>query len=140
MKSTFFSTPSLFFGVFFCLLSNIALAQDNFEFWPNANYDPLIPSIEDVLGYSPGEKITWHRDVIKYFEALAQVAPDRVVLKEYARSWQDRELIYAVISSPQNLEKIESVKVGMQRLSDPRDTDERSAANIIPDQPAVTWL
>lgn len=140
MKSTFFSTPSLFFGVLFCLLSNIALAQDNFEFWPNANYDPLIPSIEDVLGYSPGEKITWHRDVIKYFEALAQVAPDRVVLKEYARSWQDRELIYAVISSPQNLEKIESVKVGMQRLSDPRDTDERSAANIIPDQPAVTWL
>jgi hypothetical protein len=140
MKSTFFSTPSLFFGVFFCLLSNIALAQDDFEFWPNANYDPVIPSIEDVLGYSPGEKITWHRDAIKYFEALAQAAPDRVILKEYARSWQDRELIYAVISSPQNLEKIESVKAGMQRLSDPRDTDESKASNIIPDQPAVTWL
>jgi hypothetical protein len=140
MKSTFFSTPSLFFGAFFCLLSNIALAQDDFEFWPNANYDPVIPSIEDVLGYSPGEKITWHRDAIKYFEALAQAAPDRVILKEYARSWQDRELIYAVISSPQNLEKIESVKAGMQRLSDPRDTDERSASNIIPGQPAVTWL
>lgn len=140
MKSTFFSIPSLFFGVFFCLLSNIALAQDDFEFWPNANYDPVIPSIEDVLGYSPGEKITWHRDAIKYFEALAQAAPDRVILKEYARSWQDRELIYAVISSPQNLEKIESVKAGMQRLSDPRDTDESTASNIIPDQPAVTWL
>ena len=140
MKSTFFSIPSLFFGVFFCLLSNIALAQDDFEFWPNANYDPVIPSIEDVLGYSPGEKITWHRDAIKYFEALAQAAPDRVILKEYARSWQDRELIYAVISSPQNLEKIESVKAGMQRLSEPRDTDESTASNIIPDQPAVTWL
>ncbi len=140
MKSTFFSIPSLFFGVLFCLLSNITLAQDDFEFWPNANYDPVIPSIEDVLGYSPGEKITWHRDAIKYFEALAQAAPDRVILKEYARSWQDRELIYAVISSPQNLEKIESVKAGMQRLSDPRDTDESTASNIIPDQPAVTWL
>ena len=140
MKSTFFSIPSLFCGVLFCLLSNITLAQDDFEFWPNANYDPVIPSIEDVLGYSPGEKITWHRDAIKYFEALAQAAPDRVILKEYARSWQDRELIYAVISSPQNLEKIESVKAGMQRLSDPRDTDESTASNIIPDQPAVTWL
>ena len=140
MKYTFFSIPSLFFGVLFCLLSNITLAQDDFEFWPNANYDPVIPSIEDVLGYSPGEKITWHRDAIKYFEALAQAAPDRVILKEYARSWQDRELIYAVISSPQNLEKIESVKAGMQRLSDPRDTDESTASNIIPDQPAVTWL
>ncbi|MFT4670835.1 MAG: hypothetical protein ACI945_000167 [Pseudohongiellaceae bacterium] len=140
MKSTFSSLPSLFFAVIFCLLSNVSWSQDDFEFWPNASYDPSIPSIEDVLGYSPGERITWHLDALKYFEALAQAAPDRVILNEYARSWQDRELIYAVISSPENLAKIDSVKIGMQRLSDPRETDASAAAQIISDQPAVTWL
>jgi hypothetical protein len=133
-------SSSLFIAVVFCFLSNVSWSQADFEFWPNTNYDPSIPSIEDVLGYSPGERITWHRDALKYFEALAQAAPDRVILNEYARSWQDRELIYAVISSRENLAKIDSVKTGMQRLSDPRETDASAAAQIIADQPAVTWL
>lgn len=139
-SSSVSSLPTLLLGVFFCLFSNVSWAQDDFEFWPSASYDPSIPSIEDVLGYAPGERITWHRDAIKYFEALAQAAPDRIILNEYARSWQDRELIYAVISSPENLAKIESVKAGMQRLSDPRETDENAATDIISNQPAITWL
>lgn len=140
MKFTFSSAPALFSTVFFCLFNSVSFSQEDFEFWPNATYDPDIPSIEDVLGYSPGERITWHRDAIKYFEALAQAAPDRVVINEYARSWQDRELIYVVISSPENLAKIDSVKAGMQQLSDPRETDAGDASVIISDQPAVTWL
>ena len=26
-------------------------AQENFVFWPDADYDPAIPSVKDVLGY-----------------------------------------------------------------------------------------
>lgn len=55
-------------------------AQNDFVFWPDTNYDPAIPTIEEVLGYQPGERITWHRDVIRYFQALAEAAPDRVNL------------------------------------------------------------
>ena len=47
------------------VLSNLSLGQDDFDFWPNPNYDPSIPSIEEVLGYKPGERITWHRDAIR---------------------------------------------------------------------------
>ena len=39
------------------LLAVTANAQQNFEYWPNANYDPAIPTIELVLGYAPGERI-----------------------------------------------------------------------------------
>ena len=35
------------------VLSNLSLGQDDFDFWPNPNYDPSIPSIEEVLGYKP---------------------------------------------------------------------------------------
>lgn len=130
----------LFLGAFVCLLSLPGWAQPDFEFWPNAEYDPSIPSIEDVLGYSPGEKITWHRDAIKYFEALAEAVPDRVVIQEYARSWQNRELIYVAISTAENIAKLDAVKQGMQNLADPRSTNDATAANIIADQPAITWL
>ena len=118
----------------------LAQAQDDFVFWPNPDYDPAIPTIEQVLGYGPGERITWHRDVIRYFEALAAAAPDRVSLSEYARTWENRELIYAVISSPRNMANLDAVKAGMGRLADPANTDEDEAEGIAATQPAVTWL
>jgi len=123
-----------------CLLSTTLNAQEEFEFWPNANYDPAIPSVEDVLGYRSGERITWHRDAIRYFEALAAAAPNRVSVSRYAESWEGRELIYVVLSAADNMTRIDAVKDGMQRLADPRSTTRAQAETIIATQPAVTWL
>ena len=110
------------------------------EFWPGANYDPAIPTVESVLGHESGERITWHRDTIGYFEALAEAAPDRITLFRYAESWEGRELIYAVITSPGNMARIDEVRANMQRLVDPRRTSRAEATTIIGNQPAVTWL
>ena len=126
-------------AVLLCWASMTA-AQDGFRFWTDDDYDPAIPSIEQVLGYAPGERITWHRDTIRYFEALADAAPDRVQIVEYARSWQGRELIYVVLSSAENIARIDEIKAGMQSLTDPRQTSAEEAAAIIENQPPVTWL
>ena len=120
--------------------TSISAAQDDFRFWTDDDYDPAIPSIEQVLGYAPGERITWHKDAVRYFEALAAAAPERVQIVEYAQSWQDRELIYVVLSSAENMARIEEVKAGMQSLRDPRQTPADEAAAIIENQPPVTWL
>ena len=93
-----------------------------------------------MLGYAPGERITWHRDVIRYFEALAVAAPDRMMITEYARSWENRELILAVVSAPGNIANLDAIKSNMQRLADPRITEGDVAAQIIESQAAVTWL
>ncbi|MBT8074037.1 MAG: peptidase [Xanthomonadales bacterium] len=122
------------------LFSVHAHAGDDFVFWPNADYDPAIPTFEDVLGYNPGERITWHGDAVRYFEALANAAPKRLSVKPYASSWEGRELIYAVVTSAENLANIEVIKSGMQRLADPRRTSPAEAREIIKTQPAVTWL
>ncbi|MEZ5490634.1 MAG: M14 family metallopeptidase [Gammaproteobacteria bacterium] len=122
------------------LSSRATLAQDDFDYWPDADYDPAIPTVEQVLGYQPGERITWHRDAIRYFQALAAAAPERVQVNEYARSWQGRELIYVVVSSAENLANLETIKTGMQQLADPQSTGEGTARRLIADQPAVTWL
>ena len=65
------------------------MAQDKFVFWPDADYDPAIPTVEQVLGHSPGERITWHGDAVRYFEALAKAAPERISVARYAKSWED---------------------------------------------------
>jgi hypothetical protein len=54
------------------IISVHANARDDFVFWPDADYDPAIPAFEDVLGYKPGERITWHGDAVRYFETHAR--------------------------------------------------------------------
>jgi len=115
-------------------------AQDNFVFWPDADYDPTIPTFKDVLGYEPGERITWHGDSVRYFRALAEAAPERISVSEYAQSWEGRELIYVVVTSADNMARIDDIKAGMQQIADPRKTTRAEALNIIENQPAVTWL
>ena len=115
-------------------------AQDSFVFWPDANYDSTIPTFKDVLGYEPGERITWHGNAIRYFEALANAAPERISVNRYATSWEGRELIYVVVSSAENMARIDDIKAGMQRLADPRQTSRAEAQEIIKNQAAVTWL
>jgi len=117
-----------------------AFAQSDIEYWPGADYDPSIPSIEEVLGYAPGERITWHRDAVRYFRALEAAAPDRVKVGKYAESWERRELIYVVIAAAENMARIDAVKEGMQRLADPASTTRAEAEALIATQPAVTWL
>ena len=115
-------------------------ATDDFVFWPDANYDPAIPTFKTVLGYEPGERITWHADAVRYFEALTKAAPDRISMATYAQSWEGRDLIYAVVSSAENMARIDEIKGNMQQLADPRKTTAAEAREIIKNQPAVTWL
>jgi hypothetical protein len=122
------------------VFTNHVIAQDNFVFWPDADYDPAIPAFKDVLGYNPGERITWHGDAIRYFEALAKAAPERISVTPYAKSWEGRNLVYVVVSSAENMDRVDAIKDGMQRLSDPRITTRAEATEIINKQPAVTWL
>jgi len=122
------------------LLATYSHAQDEFIFWPDADYDPAIPTVEDVLGYSSGERVTWHKNAVRYFEALAKAAPERITVSRYAESWEGRELIYVVISSPENMARIDEIKSGMQDLADPRETSASEAKEIIKTQAAVTWL
>jgi len=133
LRMTLVTLVSLFFA-------NFSSAADDFVFWPDADYDPAIPSIEEVLGYQPGERITWHADAIRYFEALAKAAPQRISVATYAESWEGRELVYAIVTSSENMARIDAIKTNMQRLADPRQTSRSEAQEIIRNQPAVTWL
>lgn len=110
------------------------------EFWPGAQYDPAIPTVEKVLGFSPGEKHATPADIVHYFEALAAAAPGRMKLFEYGKTWEGRKLFFAVIGSEANLRRLDQIKAGQKRLADPRKTSEADAKAIIASAPVVLSL
>ncbi len=117
----------------------IAPAQQ-FEFWPGAQYDPAIPSIEKALGFPPGEKLATAAEIGRYFEALSVAAPARIKLFDYGKTWEGRRLFFAAVSSESNLRRLEEIKAGVRKLSDPRVTSAAAAKPLIESMPAVISL
>ena len=109
-------------------------------FWPGVEYDPGFPTMEQVLGFGPAERIASHAEIVKYMEALAAAAPDRMRLTTYAESWEGRSLIYAAIGSKENVARLDELRSGMHALSDPRVTNERTARDLADSLPVPVWL
>jgi hypothetical protein len=95
-------------------------------------FDPAIPTLEEVAGHRSGEQITRPAMVIEYMETLAQAAPERMRLVQYATSWEGRPLVYAVISSEANMARIDAIQADIQRIAN----GGAPAADSVP----VTWL
>ncbi|MBI3679290.1 MAG: peptidase M14 [Acidobacteria bacterium] len=123
-------------------LAAAACAQQapKFEFWPGAQYDPAIPTFRKVLGYDPGERISSHANLIRYMEALAAAAPARMKVYDYAKTWESRRLIHAVLGSESNLRRLDQIKSSMQQLADPRKTSSEAARKLFSSLPAIVWL
>ncbi|MCX7603751.1 MAG: M14 family metallopeptidase [Bryobacteraceae bacterium] len=115
-------------------------AQQKFEFWPGAQYDPAIPTVEKVLGFEPGTRHATHADIVRYFEALAAAAPSRIRLFDYGRTWEGRRLFYAAISGEDNIRRLAEIRAAQQRLADPRKTPEAEAKKLIASSPSVLAL
>ncbi len=121
------------------LISLPLFAQTKFELWPGTSYDPAIPTYAKVFGHEPGERILSPADLLKYLEALAAASP-RIRVFDYARSWEGRRLVYAVVASEANIKRLDDIRANMQRLADPRRTPEPEARQRMASLPAVIWL
>lgn len=120
--------------------SSTALAQQPEPIWPGAKYDPAIPTIQQVLGHDTGMEITPPEQVGDYLQALANAAPTRTRLMEYARTWEGRPLWLMVVGSPERIARLDAVKSDLQRLADPRGVSQADAERLIKELPVVTWL
>lgn len=110
------------------------------EFWPGAQYDADTPTIRSLLGYEPGTELTNTLNIEHYLKALESAHPDNLRLFQYGRSWQGRSLNYAVISSRENLARLDELKIAYKEFADPRQTSKSQMQNMIAGLPAVVWL
>ena len=68
-----------------------------------------IPSPNEFLHYELGTKFTYHHRVVSYFEKIAQNS-DKVKLIPYGQTYEGRDLLVAVVSSPKNIQNIEEIR------------------------------
>ncbi|MFC1713857.1 M14 metallopeptidase family protein [Candidatus Poribacteria bacterium] len=112
----------------------------SFDFYPDGKYNESIPTIEEVLGYSTGERITTYPDLERYLRRLEEPS-DRLELHTYGETYEGRKLYYLVISSSENMAKLDQIKHNMALLADPRELkDESKAEAIVKETPAITWI
>ena len=72
-------------------------------------YDPDFPEPSSVLGWEVGKWHARHDQVVAWFETVAERS-DRVQLIEYGRSHEQRPLLLAVVTSPENHARLEELR------------------------------
>jgi hypothetical protein len=91
------------------LLVSVSPAQPNY-FYPNSgNFNPQIPSPEQFLGYAIGTQHTRHDKIVTYFQKLDELS-DRMTTRIIGKTFEQREQITAVFTSPQNHARIEEIR------------------------------
>ena len=124
-----------------CFLAGPSHAEEApFRFTPDAvAYDPAVPTLESVVGHAFGDRISNHAETTSYLRALA-AASDRVTLFEYGESWEGRSLVYVAVASAENSARLEEIRSGMKRLSDPRTLEAGEAKALVAELPTIAWM
>jgi hypothetical protein len=98
-----------------------------------------VPTFRDVVGHDFGERITYHHEMVRYLEQLAEVSP-RVTIEEQGASWEGRAFVLAVVTSPDNHARIGQIQANSRRLADPRSLPAAQAEALFGNQPAIAWF
>jgi hypothetical protein len=87
-----------------------------------------VPTPISVLGHNPGDDyyLANYEEEIQYFHALAAHS-DRVKMFTVGKTSEGRDIEIAVISSPENLSKLDEYKADTKRLSMAQGLDDASA-------------
>ncbi|MBN4060348.1 hypothetical protein JYT11_00725 [Planctomycetaceae bacterium AH-315-I19] len=113
-------------------------ADNHFDYYDGLAYDRAIKSPSEFLDYELGSRFSRHADVLAYCDYLAQNS-DRVTLRDYGRSHQNRRLVLLTVSSAGHIANLDSILEKNRALSDP-ETSDADAQHIIENNPAVVWL
>ena len=67
-------------------------------------------SPSEFLGYELGSRFTRHHQVVDYYEYIAEAVPDRVKLEVYGQTNEGRPLMIALLSTPSNMGRLETIR------------------------------
>ncbi|MFO8236003.1 MAG: M14 family zinc carboxypeptidase [Bacteroidales bacterium] len=99
-------------------------------------YDENIPKPEEIIGHEIGTRHTESLQALNYFKAVTDES-DIAVMHEYARSHENRALVYAIVTSRENHERLDEIREQNVRLTTDASavTDEE-----IEDMPLVIYM
>ena len=105
----------------------------------NANYDSSIDHPNKFLDFKYGERVATPEQIEDAINAYKQQS-NKIKVINYGTTHEGRPLHALIISSPDNIAQLDTIKKNLSALSDARKTSDREAKNIIDSLPAVAWM
>lgn len=101
--------------------------------------DPRVPPVASLLGFEIGSRPATHHEVLSAFEAWAEASP-RGILLRYGKTHEGRDLLLLVVSSEENIARLDSLREAHARLADPRGIGEAETARLLETTPVFAWM
>ncbi len=100
-----------------------------------------VASPDAFFGFHMGAdgKLAAWPDIERYFTQVA-ASSDRVELVSVGKTTEGRNLLGAVISAPENIARLEQIRLDNLRLSDPRTLPPAEADDLVRRQPAIVAI
>jgi hypothetical protein len=113
-----------------------AAGLDAARLFPGAVFAPGVPTVEQATGVRPGARPLRHAELLDYLHRLAAASP-RARVVEYARSFEDRPLVYLAVSDEATIARLDAFRAEHARRMDPRSG---TAADVVTGTKAVAWM
>ena len=120
------------------IFSSSVFAQDE-DIFPGGKYDKSIPTPLEIMGHRFGELHTFHWEMENFIHAVDK-ASDRVEVRSYGKTYEGRKLYYIIISSPENMSRLEEIRLANLKLTNPEETSPQEAEKIAAWMPSIVWL
>jgi hypothetical protein len=120
--------------------ADVARDDARFSFYDRGPFRPGVPRPESILGYPVGEANTQYAAQERVLLAIADAAKDRVRVEEYTTTYERRAMRLFIVSSPENIARLDAIRNDLDRLADPRTVTPADAEAIAARTPAVVWI
>jgi hypothetical protein len=115
-------------------ISAFAKAQDlNYYLPKEFSYNTSVPKPKDIINHEVGEWHVTHDRLVLYMKALAKARPDRIKLETMGYTFESREQVLLIITSPKNHQRLEEIRQQHLQLQN------GSAINM-DNMPVVVWI
>ncbi len=110
--------------------------------WLAAAAAAQVPSPEQVFGFRPGAdyKLADYPMIAGYFQKLAAAAPERIKVVEIGKTAEGQVQIMAILSSPENLRRLDRYREISRRLALARGLSEDEARRLAAEGKAIVWI
>ena len=115
-------------GLYLAIFQDVA--QDEYFFAGHGKLNPAIPAPEEFFGFQTGSWLVRYDKVVEYFHLLAAQSA-RASLELFGQSWEGRDQVALVVTSPDNQKNLESIRAEPLRLLDPQPSAAINSQQIL---------
>lgn len=110
-----------------------SFAQNDYYFG-NQQLNSKIPTPEQFFGFPIGSSLARYDKVVEYFRLLEK-SSDRAKLEVFGTTYENREQVALIITTPENLKNLETIRQNHLKLVDPK-----SSVSNFSDQKVIVHL